>query len=527
MVKPYKIVITLIILLLLLALPGWFLRLSEVTILGKTIVIPNVNKLFTPDTLSYTPTSSLLNPELENLDKHIDTAINSISYKTGGADYISIADSLLMAINSVSQSDSTAAMADSTTRITADWLRNRIIPIEFADSSAKELNPFFEALRKNLPSKELIRVMHYGDSQIEGDRVTSFLRARLQSRFGGGGVGLLHAVPFSYQFANVTLSTSSNWEKLILADGSSKSSGVKRLGTLFGFSSFKKSKSLFGGEQITKAWVEMQRMGSRNVPARNFTQLRVFYGYNNQPFTLELMVGEQTLDAELIPTTASLSKLQWDVPLSVNTMKLRFSGTNSPMIYALALDAKKGIAVDNIALRGSSGTDFTRTDLTFFKEMMGMLNTKLIILQFGVNVVPHVVSDYTYYEEQLYNQIAALKRIAPSASVVVIGVSDMARKEGGEFVSYPNIEHIRNAQRNAAFRAGAAFWDCYTAMGGKNAMVAWAFANPALANKDFVHFTYRGSRLVAEMFYAALMSSYQQHLRKFDKPAEPAITEDK
>jgi hypothetical protein len=159
--------------------------------------------------------------------------------------------------------------------------------------------------------------------------------------------------------------------------------------------------------------------------------------------------------------------------------------------------------------------------------MMGMLNTKLIILQFGVNVVPHVVSDYTYYEEQLYNQIAALKRIAPSASVVVIGVSDMARKEGGEFVSYPNIEHIRNAQRNAAFRAGAAFWDCYAAMGGKNAMVAWAFANPALANKDFVHFTYRGSRLVAEMFYAALMSSYQQHLRKFEKPAEPAVTEDK
>lgn len=527
MVKPLKIAILLLILFSLLALPGWFLRLSEVTILGRTIVIPNVRELFTMDSIAQPSILSKLNPELETLDKHIDLAIGSVNTPASNVGLITIRDSLLTAINSAMQGDSSATFLDSTTTITADWLRNRIIPIEFADSTARELRPFFEALRKNLPSKELIRVMHYGDSQIEGDRVTSFLRARLQSRFGGGGVGLLHAVPFSYQFSNLTLSTSSNWEKLILADGSSKSTGVKRLGALFGFSSFKKSNSLFGGEQTTKAWVEMQRMGSRNVPARNFTQLRVFYGYNNQPFTLELMVGEQTVDADLIASTTSLSKLQWDIPLTVNTLKLRLSGTSSPMIYALALDAKKGIAVDNIALRGSSGTDFTRTDLTFFKEMMGMLNTKLIILQFGVNVVPHVVSDYTYYEEQLYNQIAALKRIAPSASVVVIGVSDMARKEGGEFVSYPNIEHIRNAQRNAAFRAGAAFWDCYAAMGGKNAMVAWAFANPALANKDFVHFTYRGSRLVAEMFYAALMSSYQQHLRKFEKPAEPSVTEDK
>ncbi|HNV51641.1 MAG TPA: hypothetical protein PKM28_02010, partial [Tenuifilaceae bacterium] len=65
-----------------------------------------------------------------------------------------------------------------------------------------------------------------------------------------------------------------------------------------------------------------------------------------------------------------------------------------------------------------------------------------------------------------------------------------------------------NAQRNAAFRAGAAFWDCYTAMGGKNSMPEWVNANPSLATKDFTHFNFRGAKLIAEMFTASLLNEY-------------------
>jgi hypothetical protein len=88
----------------------------------------------------------------------------------------------------------------------------------------------------------------------------------------------------------------------------------------------------------------------------------------------------------------------------------------------------------------------------------------------------------------------------------------MSRKEGATFVSYPNIAKIRDAQRNAAFRAGAAFWDCFQAMGGENSMPAWVFANPPLASKDFVHFSLRGSNLIAEMFYSSLMAEYDRYL---------------
>ena len=47
--------------------------------------------------------------------------------------------------------------------------------------------------------------MHYGDSQIECDRITSLLRQRFQEEFGGMGVGL---VPALQNIPTFTLSSS-------------------------------------------------------------------------------------------------------------------------------------------------------------------------------------------------------------------------------------------------------------------------------------------------------------------------------
>ncbi len=135
-------------------------------------------------------------------------------------------------------------------------------------------------------------------------------------------------------------------------------------------------------------------------------------------------------------------------------------------------------------------------------------------MQFGVNVVPYVVKDYTYYEVQLLKQLRYLKKLHPNLAIIILGVSDMSKKENGHYVSYPNIEKIRDAQRRAAFKAGCAFWDTYSAMGGKNSMPSWVFSDPPLARKDFIHFSYQGSKVIAEMFYNALMNDYKEFTNK-------------
>ncbi|MBP5720975.1 MAG: hypothetical protein J6W82_07910, partial [Bacteroidales bacterium] len=61
--------------------------------------------------------------------------------------------------------------------------------IHFPGGDVTLFDPFFEAL--DSARSRHMRILHYGDSQLEEDRITSTIRNGLQERFGGGGPGLL------------------------------------------------------------------------------------------------------------------------------------------------------------------------------------------------------------------------------------------------------------------------------------------------------------------------------------------------
>ena len=64
----------------------------------------------------------------------------------------------------------------------------------------------------NIPDDQ-IRIMYYGDSQIEGDRLTSFLRQTLRKTGGGTGPGLfLPLMPVMYT-KSIWVRSSSNWKR--------------------------------------------------------------------------------------------------------------------------------------------------------------------------------------------------------------------------------------------------------------------------------------------------------------------------
>lgn len=387
--------------------------------------------------------------------------------------------------------------------------------IEYPDQNKEALYPFFDHLNKLKTSGELIRVLHYGDSQIEGDRITSYIRNELQKQFGGSGIGMFAPVLIKGTNISMKHKLSGTWERYTYQSIKNGTIFHKRLGALMSFGRFVPANS--SKNQMYQGEITLQKSNLTYRRTREFKQCRVFYGYNDGPFIAELKYKDQTLDAELIAVSRQLNTITWNTNKSLDQITISFKGEDSPDIYAIALDDYKGIAVDNIPLRGSSGTDFTRTDLAFLRSMYQKLNVKLIIMQFGVNLVPYITDDYTYYEKQFYKQLKTLKSLRPDISIIVIGVSDMSQNVNGQYVSYPNIEKIRNAQKNAAFKAGCAFWDMYEAMGGKNSMPAWVNANPPLARTDFTHFSWKGAIVISKMFYEALINDYNEYLKKNKK----------
>lgn len=508
MVKPFKQFLVAFVVLLALVVIALALSTKKITVGSFTLRYPTVIQLFGLDSAKKQSEFTLA-PELAKLESYMD----SISVEAEVVDALPLEHltPIQTDTDSIPKPSTDSAKLAVRKNITAEILKNTLVPIELPDSTFSSLDNFFNALSNGQTKKQQVRIMHYGDSQIEGDRITSFLRFRLQSRFGGSGVGFLHAVPHSYQPGAVHQSISNNWRQIMVSDLAKGPVG-HRFGLLGGYSFFTKGKKFSKGG-YGEAYIDFERRG-RIRNSRNFTQCRLFFGKAPEPFMLTFKYGGKTQEAEIIEPTNQISSITWSVPLEEKTIRIDFKADESPLVYGISLESPAGIIIDNIAIRGSSGTDFARADDKSLKQALKMVNPSLIILQFGVNVVPHIVKSYDYYENQLHQQMRAIKRAHPKASIILIGVSDMARREDGVYVSYPNIELIRDAQRNAAFRAGAAFWDCYTAMGGKNSMPAWAFASPALASKDLVHFTLRGSNLVAEMFYSSLMQSYNNYIQQ-------------
>ena len=164
--------------------------------------------------------------------------------------------------------------------------------------------------------------------------------------------------------------------------------------------------------------------------------------------------------------------------------------------------------VDNIPLRGSSGTFFHQINAAQLRTFYSLLNVKLIILQFGGNAMPAIkdAAGAVTYGNYIKYQLSIIKKLAPDASILFIGPSDMSTKVGTNYVTLPYLEETRNAIKKVVLENDCAFFDMYDCMGGKNSMPVWVEQN--LAAPDYTHFSPQGARKMAIMLYTALINEF-------------------
>ncbi len=384
--------------------------------------------------------------------------------------------------------------------------------IKYPDSTNYVLDNFFKSL-KNLPDNEsLIRIVHYGDSQLEGDRITRYLRSRLQRQFGGCGVGLVPLL--EKQAIRSTLHTyhSPNFRRYGLMDR--KRNPKRKYGLLGAFFMFTPDTPPSSETEFkTYTRFRKSKYDAGNEKHTKIENLKFLYRADRNLYVDVTLEKDSTLK-NIYPPHENFAVAKMNLNTQFQQLTVNFKTKSTAELYGVALDCNHGIAVDNVALRGSAVVDFKRTSGTLLRSQLEKMNVKLLVLQFGVNVVPNPVKNYAFYEAMFFKQLQYIKALMPELSILVVGVSDMSRRRGGRYVSYPNVTLIRDAQKKAAFRAGCAFWDLYSAMGGENSMPAWVNAKPSLANKDYTHFNHRGAKLVGEMLYNALAQEYNNYLAR-------------
>jgi hypothetical protein len=249
---------------------------------------------------------------------------------------------------------------------------------------------------------------------------------------------------------------------------------------------------------------------------REYKRMRLFYGNAKSPVDLKLFVSGQMVFSETLKPDLDYDVVSFELPAATDNVVLKFSGYDSPDIYGIELAENRGVIVDNIALRGCSGTIFTINDFKHSTKMYSDLNPGLFILQFGGNVLPYIKDQIAVdnYGRWFASQIKRIKQSCPNTAVVVIGPSDMSTKVKDKYVTYDLLPAVVEALKKAALSTGCGYWDMYRAMGGHNSMPGWVNAKPELAAPDYVHFTPRGSTLISNMFYNAFMLEYNNYLVK-------------
>ncbi|NPA68225.1 MAG: hypothetical protein GXO50_06410 [Chlorobi bacterium] len=400
--------------------------------------------------------------------------------------------------------------------------------IEFPDNTHSSLNKFFAILANIKNCKKPVRILHYGDSQIETDRITDYFRYKLQTQFGGTGPGIVPAIK-AFDFKSPMIqSYTGEWKRYTVYGKRDTVIKHRRYGMAGNFARFTpvindtlpdslitfRQKDIIPGKLLKYASITISQSPYSFGPSKRYKRCKMFYGYNKSEVKIKIFADGQMTDQSILPPVNDYRVKTWNFDKTPQTLRFEFEAEDSPDIYGFSLEGYSGINVDNIAMRGSGGLIFTRMDLNMLGRMYKQLNAKLLILQFGGNTVPNVRKNYDYYKKAFSRQLRTLKRISPDITIIVIGLADMSKKENDTYVTYPNVPLIRDALKKAAFENNCAYWDMYEAMGGENSMPGWVFYDPPLAEKDFIHFTPRGARYIAKMFYNAFMFEYNRYIKK-------------
>jgi lysophospholipase L1-like esterase len=366
-----------------------------------------------------------------------------------------------------------------------DYLTLNPNRIHLPNNDYTYFDSLFYLLEHAQADHKVYRVMHYGDSQIEMDRITSVLRQRMQEMFGGSGPGMISAVK-RISSISLTQGYSGNLVRYALVgDSTSRKASHSRYGVMTQFCQTTGQSTVnFSTSKNSQAYDKV----------REISRVSVLLGNNSEGFRATLKAGNIQEETRSCPAKSGATLLTWELPDNIEKGTITFQGNAE--IYGIMLDGGYGVNVDNDALRGCSGTIFTRISKPLMKESFELTDTRMIILQFGGNRMPIINNSkqVSSYMRELDKQVKYFQEVAPQATILFIGPADMGKSYNGKMGSYKMMSEVNDSIMAMALSNNVAYWDMFHVMGGEGSMAQYVKHKPPLGSPDHIHFTFLGAQ---------------------------------
>ncbi|HEY8205926.1 MAG TPA: GDSL-type esterase/lipase family protein [Myxococcaceae bacterium] len=367
-----------------------------------------------------------------------------------------------------------------------------------AKTCVPALLPYFQALEANRRGERPgpVRIIHLGDSLIASDHITDVVRERLEVRHGSGGKGFLF-VDRPTQFSGRTVRTgkaSEGWNLVKLTDQTKPSEVLGYSGVNF---------STNGHPEATEY----------DVTGATFAE--VFFLTQPKGGIVEVRADGNLLGRLLTKYAkpeAAFAKFRF--PLGTRKLSLLAKG-GEVQLYGVAVETGgQGIVYDSIGIPGATAKILLRADEIAFRQQLQHRNPALVVVMLGGNESYEFSRGWTKPEQaraSLDELMARVKGAVPGAACLLMSPLDAGtRTMGGKIALRGGTREMAKVIREAAFDSGCAYWDIWSAMGGKGALQRWDAAR--LMNADLVHPKGAGGDVLGHLFDLAISSAFLRWL---------------
>jgi len=174
-----------------------------------------------------------------------------------------------------------------------------------------------------------------------------------------------------------------------------------------------------------------------------------------------------------------------------------------------------GISLHGVGVNGASLPSYLRCD--DFERDLKLIKPDLVIFGIGINDAAEKDFDVTYFKRNYDALIRIIKRVNPDCALLFVTNNDSykyvkgRKKRRSYYEVNPNGLIVEQAFMELGKQHNAAVWDQFDVMGGLYSMKDWE--NAGLAQRDKIHFTGDGYKLIGDLLYNALISRYLEHVK--------------
>ena len=351
-------------------------------------------------------------------------------------------------------------------------------------------------------SQPSCRILHYGDSKIEGDRITAYLRNGLQTLYGGTGPGYF-PIKMPYGQRSIIEQTSGNWYRYALFNAEQRKNKDLLQNNQYGLYAnvcrFAPARGEAAGLKTASFTISPSHSYYNRLS--QYTDVAIHYGNCTAPAIVTVFDGNTEIKKDTLVSDGAYHAYKLKFLTTPKKLRVQFSSTKSPDFYGVTVGSGEGVQMDNIPTRGDSGFHFTRIQDTY-DAMSRELKPDIIIFQFGGNLVPYLTKNKVASSvKRIITNMQWVQKRNPDALFLLIGPSDMLKRSTK--TTYEILPELVAEMKKQTAENGFAFFSMYEAMGGKNSMKIWY--DNRMAASDLVHFSDKGTERMAQLLFQSLV----------------------